>query len=45
MFLKVVLSAFKKQLCFCVYFGIGRHFIFNSLEELYKTVCSDFEAL
>lgn len=28
-----------------VYFGIGRNFIFNFMEESCKTVCSDFETL
>lgn len=44
-FYKEPIFAFKKKLHFYVYFGTGRHFIFNFLEELCKTVCSDFETL
>ena len=44
-FLKETIFAFEKKLYFCVYFGIGRNFIFNFLEELCKTVFSHFETL
>lgn len=44
-FLKETIFAFEKNLYFCVYFGIGRNFIFNFLEELCKTVCLNFETL
>lgn len=44
-FLKALILHFKRSFVSNVYFGIGRNFIFNFMEELCKTVCSDFETL